>query len=441
MNYISNTPGDIEEMLKVIGVKSIDDLFADIPASVGLNKKTALPAPLTEIEAGDLLTEIAGRNCVLKSFIGAGVYSHYIPAVVDHLASRSEFYTAYTPYQPEVSQGTLTAIFEFQTLICRLTGMDITNASMYDGATSLAEAVFMAVRSGNRNAVIVSDTVHPHYRQVLDTYSRAGGIEVRTLKSKNGAVTAGDIDMLMDDAVSAVVVQNPNFLGCCEDLVEIADAAHSGKAYLITVVTEPMSLGILKSPGEQGADIVCGEGQSFGNPAGFGGPLLGILAAKDSFLRKMPGRLVGKTTDADGTEAYVLTLQTREQHIRRDRATSNICTNQGLCALRSVIYMTFLGNTLRELADLNHRLASYLKRRLVEMGFTPVFERPFFNEFVLSFDDVERVRSALRNDCYQFGVPLGRYYPEHENSLLLCATEMNSPADIDRLVSVIEQTL
>lgn len=438
MDYISNTPVDIEEMLKVIGVSGIDDLFADIPASVGLNKDISLPAPLTEIEAGDLLKEIAGRNCVLKSFIGAGAYSHYIPAVVDHLASRSEFYTAYTPYQPEVSQGTLTAIFEFQTLICRLTGMDITNASMYDGATSLAEAVFMAVRSNNRNAVVVSDAVHPHYRQVLDAYAGVSGIEIRLLKSQEGAVTGEDLETLMDDTVSAVVVQNPNFFGCLEDLSDIAETAHRRKSYLITVITEPMSLGILKSPGAQGADIVCGEGQSLGNPMGFGGPLLGILAAKDSFLRKMPGRLVGKTTDADGAEAYVLTLQTREQHIRRDRATSNICTNQGLCALRSVLYMTLMGNTLRDLADLNHRLASYLKQRLVEKGFTPVFDRPFFNEFVLSFSDAERVRGALRNDCYQLGVPLGNYYPDHKNSLLLCATEMNSPGDIDRLVQVLE---
>ncbi|HPQ54524.1 MAG TPA: aminomethyl-transferring glycine dehydrogenase subunit GcvPA [Spirochaetota bacterium] len=441
MDYISNTPKDIEEMLKVIGAGGIDDLFTDIPSSVGLNRDISLPAPLTEIEAGELLTEIAGKNCVLKSFIGAGAYNHYIPAVVDHLASRSEFYTAYTPYQPEVSQGTLTAIFEFQTLICRLTGMDITNASMYDGATSLAEAVFMAVRSNNRNAVVVSDAVHPHYRQVLDAYAGVSGIEVRTLKSKEGVTDIESLEALMDDTVSAVVVQNPNFFGCLEDLGNIADAAHNHKSYLITVVTEPMSLGILKSPGAQGADIVCGEGQSLGNPAGFGGPLLGILAAKDSFLRKMPGRLVGKTTDADGKEAYVLTLQTREQHIRRDRATSNICTNQGLCALRSVLYMTLLGNTLRDLADLNHRLASYLKQRLTEKGFTPVFTRPFFNEFVLAFNDAERVRAALRNDCYQLGVPLGDYYPEHKNSLLLCATEMNSPDDIDRLVQAIERAV
>ncbi len=441
MDYTGHTPRDIEEMLKVIGVADIDELFADIPSVVGLNRPVDLPAPLSEIEVTSLVTQIAGENLITTQFIGAGAYRHHIPAALEALASRSEFYTSYTPYQPEVSQGTLAAIFEFQTLICRLTGMDVANASMYDGATALAEAVFLAVRSNDCGRVLVSRAVHPHYRQVLSTYAGASGLEIAELPLVEGGTGAESVEAVIGEDVSAVVIQNPTFFGCLENVKEIADAAHRAGAYLIVAVTEPLSLALLKSPGSLGADIVCGEGQSFGNPVGMGGPMLGLFAAKKEFVRRMPGRLAGRTVDADGNEAYVLTLQTREQHIRRERATSNICTNQGLCALRAAIYLVLLGNGLRDLADINHRTASHLRRRLLELGAEPAFNRPFFNEFTVRIKGLDRVSAALRNEGFAFGLPLGGYYDELADCAVLCATELCSAGDIDRLASAMERVL
>jgi len=439
MSYICNTPDDVREMLASIGVGSVDELFADIPASILLKRPLDLPAALSEPEVWALAGEIAGGNRQMPSFVGAGSYNHYVPSAVDALSSRSEFYTAYTPYQAEVSQGTLAAIFEFQTMVCRLTGMDVANASMYDGATALAEAVLMAVRSGNRKKVAVSGLVHPHYREVLKTYCWANDLEMKTVNHADGVTDMADAGNLLNEEFCALVVQNPNFFGSIEDIKALAETAHRTGAYLIVVVTEPLSLGMLKSPGTLGADIVCGEARSFGNPQGFGGPALGMLSAKNDFVRRMPGRLIGKTVDHNGNEAFTLTLQTREQHIRRERATSNICTNQGLCALRAVIYLSLVGNAIRDLAALNHRLASYCRHSMAEKGYEPLFDRPFFNEFAVKVQNGEAILEKLKNENILAGAHLGRYYGQYGDCVLLCCTEMNSPSDVDRLLNLLEK--
>jgi glycine dehydrogenase subunit 1 len=435
MNYTCSPDDDRAVMLASIGVRSLDELFADIPAELRLKERLGLPEALSEIEIMRHIEELAARNRPGRCFAGAGSYVHYLPAVVDALASRSEFYTAYTPYQAEVSQGTLTAIFEFQTFICRLTGMDVANASMYDGATALAEAVLMSVHVSGRKAVAAADTLHPHYRAVLDTYCGANGIEVRTVRNDAGVMCTPSGAVL--DGASAVIIQNPNFFGCVEDVAALTAAARAAKAHGIVVVTEPHSLGLLAPPGKLGADIVCGEAQSFGNPAGFGGPALGMLAAKSEFMRRMPGRLVGRTVDAAGAEAYALTLQTREQHIRREKATSNICTNQGLCALRAVIYLSALGNGIRELALINHRLAARCKKELAARGCAPLFDRPYFNEFAVRIKKAPTVMKRLESEGYVPGVHLGDYYKEYKDCVLVCCTEMTGPAEIDAFADAV----
>jgi glycine dehydrogenase subunit 1 len=438
MDYTGITEQDLRDMLAAIGVKSVDDLFADMPESIRLKGLPDLPGALSDIEVEKLVGGMADKNCILNSFLGAGAYRHYVPAAVDQLSLRGEFFTAYTPYQPEVSQGTLTAIFEYQTMICRLTGLDVANASMYDGATATAEAVLMSLRSGDKKNVVISGAVHPHYREVLRTYLWANGVELREAPAADGVTDAGGLSQIVDGGTAAVVVQSPNFFGCIEDMAALAGTAHAAKAHIIQVITEPLSLGLLKKPGELGVDIACGEAQGFGNYMGFGGPMLGFMAAKAEFMRRMPGRFVGRTVDEDGKEAYVLTLQTREQHIRRERATSNICTNQGLCALRAVIYLALLGDRVRDLAALNHRLAAWLRHRLGEKGFHGVFSAPYFNEFVVHVDGAKRLRDRLRGDGFQIGLALEDYYPSMKDCLLVCATELNSPEEIDRLLSVLE---
>ena len=438
MGYTALTEQDIQEMLRDIGVASIDDLFKDIPETLILKESLSIPEDLSEIELDRCMKEIEKMNAPYPHFLGAGAYNHYIPPVVNHLTQRSEFYTAYTPYQPEVSQGTLTAIFEFQTFMCMLTGMDVANASMYDGATATAEAVLMSLRSNNRKRALVSSALHPHYRDVLKTYAWASGFEILETSLLEGTSDPGHIAKAMDKTVGCIVAQNPNFLGCIEDLAGIAEIAHKHDAHLIVVVTEPLSMALLKSPGFSGADIVCGEGQSFGNPVGFGGPMLGFLAAKEQFMRKMPGRLVGETTDLRGEKAYVLTLQTREQHIRRERATSNICSNQGLCLLRATIYLAYYGNKLRDLALLNHRRASYLKEKLLGKGFECFITKPFFNEFVLRFSNAAALYSRLCENGIIPGVLLGDYYPEFGDCFLFCVTESNTTQDIDHFIEVLE---
>lgn len=439
MSYASNTPEDVGLMLRSIGVESIDDLFSDIPASVRLKEALPLEAALSEVEVCALLKNIGGANRIGTSFLGAGAYNHYVPAAVDALSSRSEFYTAYTPYQAEVSQGTLAAVFEFQTMICRLTGMDVANASMYDGATSLAEAVFMSARGNNRRRVLVGGPLHPSYRRVLDTYCWANDLEVIEADSSEGTADVSRLEGMINEQTSALVVQSPNFFGCIEDLKSLADLAHSRGATLIAVVTEPLSLGLLKSPGSLGADIVCGEARSFGNPLGFGGPALGMLSAKAEFTRKMPGRLIGRTVDSAGHEAFVLTLQTREQHIRREQATSNICSNQGLCALRAVIYLSLLGKGIGELASLNHRIASYCRNRLLEKGYEPVFNKPYFNEFAIRIPGADALLDRLAGEGISAGVDLGSHFSRYKDCVLMCCTEMTSPDDVDRLIETMQK--
>jgi len=441
MSFIPTTKKDTEQMLKIIGVKSIEDLFSDIPGEIRSTGDLDLPPGISEIEADGLLTRLSEKNRRLSVFAGGGAYRHYVPPVVDQLTNRSEFYTAYTPYQPEVSQGTLTAIFEFQTMLSRLTGTEVTNASMYDGATSLAEAALMSVRDNKKKRLVVSGGVNPRYREVLSTYGWANDLSLVTVPLSGGVTNPEDIASHLDDDTGAVIVQSPNYLGSIEDIQAVADILKGGKANLIVAVTEPLSMALLKSPGSLGADIVCGEAQAFGNPVGFGGPYLGFLSAKRRFMRKMPGRLVGKTADSEGREAYVLTLQTREQHIRRDRATSNICTNQGLCALRAQIYLALLGSRLRDLAVLNHNLSGVLKGALAKLGIEPPFDAPTFNEFVVRVKNAREVRDALAEKGYLFGIPLEDDYQELSDCLLVACTELNAPADIDALAAELKAIL
>jgi glycine dehydrogenase subunit 1 len=437
MAFTCGTDGDREEMLRTIGVKSVDELFSDIPGAMRFAGRLNLPQALSEQEAARLVDGIAARNRLCVSFAGAGAYNHYVPAAVDALASRSEFYTAYTPYQPEVSQGTLTAIFEFQTMIALLTGMDIANASLYDGATALAEAVLLSVRTSGRKSVLVSRAVHPHYREVLRTYAWANDLEIRDFPVPDGTAGGEPAWQVLDDRTAALVVQNPNFFGCIEDIEACAKSAHEKGALLIALVTEPVSMGLLKPPGACGADIACGEASGLGNYMGFGGPALGFMAVRRDFMRDLPGRLVGKSVDVEGREAYVLTLQTREQHIRRERATSNICTNQGLCALRTVIYLSLLGPRLRELAELNHRLASYCSGLLAHKGYRLLFNRPFFNEIALNIPDPVDIIDRLSAKGIGGGIALKSYYPEYPEAMLICCTEMNTPSDIETLASIL----
>lgn len=437
MSYISNTGSDVKAMLEAIGVRSIDTLFEDIPPDTGIKGLSEIPSALSEFEVDSLMKKIARENRGLFCSAGAGSYSHHVPAAVDYLSSRSEFFTAYTPYQPEVSQGTLAAIFEYQTMICRLTGMDVANASMYDGATSCAEACLMAVRSAGKRKVLIAGTVHPHYREVIRTYARAAEIEITEIASSEGVISCDMIDRVVDDETAAVIIQSPNFFGLIENVDQIVGCAHDKGALVITVVTEAMSLGLLRAPGELGADIVCGEGQSFGNYPGFGGPGLGILAVKEKFMRRIPGRLVGKTVDADGNPAFCLTLQTREQHIRRENATSNICSNEGLCALRAAIYLSLQGRNLRSLAEFNHRLTHYLEKRLTGIGITTVFSRPFFNEILVRCPDADRVMSAMHDEGYLFGVNVAEWYSDMKDCILLCCTECVSVEEIDRMVETL----
>ncbi|MCX8123102.1 MAG: aminomethyl-transferring glycine dehydrogenase subunit GcvPA [Spirochaetes bacterium] len=437
MNFLPNSNDDINAMCSDIGVKNIDELFADIPRAV-LNPEIKLPKPLSEQEALHSVLSISRNNTQVRSFVGAGVYHHYVPAVVDHLASRSEFYTAYTPYQPEVSQGTLAAIFEFQTYMCRLTGMDIANASMYDGATALAEAVLMAVRTTKKNKVLCSATVHPHYREVLATYAWGSDIVLQIVPYNNGITNLQELSHKIQNDVACVIVQSPNFFGVIEDVSKVSEIAHAHAALCIVTFTEAVSLGLLKSPGECGADIVCGEGQSLGNYPACGGPLLGVLACKKEFMRTIPGRLIGKTVDEQGREAYVMTLQTREQHIRRERATSNICTNEGLCALRATIYLSVVGNKLFDIAKLNHAVASYCLEQLVQLGYQRVFDAPFFNEFVIKINNAKDVRSRLIDHGYALGILLDTYYPELSDCLLITTTECITKNDVDALVTLLQ---
>ncbi len=440
MDYVPHTQADELRMMEVIGITSLDDLFADIPARFLLKEALALPAGVTELELAAMMTDLSRRNRLpALTLMGAGAYRHWIPAVVGHIVSRSEFYTAYTPYQAEISQGILQAIYEYQTMIARLTGMQVANASMYDGATAMAEAAVLAAKTLNRKELIVARSVHPEYRQVVRTYAWANGYTVvETPYGPTGQADPEALRRAVGRETAAVLIQSPNFFGVIEDIAPLAAIAHPPGALLVAGFTEATSLGILKPAGAQGADFVVGEGQAFGNPVNYGGPYLGIFAAAEKFLRKIPGRLAGATVDKEGNRGFVLTLQTREQHIRRERATSNICTNEALCALAAAVYLVCLGKNLRPLAELNIRNAHYLRSRLLAIpGFSPAFSGPVYNEFAVRCPDPAAVNAKLQAAGIVGGYELGRDYPELADGLLFCATEMLSREDMDRAIDII----
>jgi len=444
MRYIPHTPEDVRQMLEAIGVSAVDDLFVGVPAGIRLDRPLDLPEPLAESELLRELGRLAARNATPAthaSFLGGGAYNHFIPAVVDQLISRSEFYTAYTPYQPEISQGTLQAIFEFQTLICQLTGMDVANASMYDGASACAEAVLMAARAGRRKKVLLSAALHPEYRATVATYCSYLGMELIAFPcDRTGRSDAGELARLLDRETAAVVAGYPNYFGVVEDLAALAAATHECGARLVAAVQEPLSLGLLKSPGELGADIVVGEGQSFGIPVSYGGPSLGFFAARQKDVRAMPGRLVGQTVDTDGRRGFVLTLATREQHIRREKATSNICSNQGLCALMAAIYLSLMGKQgIREVAKQNLAKTEYAKERIAELpGYSLPFGGATFNEFVVENDEgAGAILARLEEQGILGGISLERTYGDMPNRFLVCVTEQNSRDEIDALVAAL----
>jgi glycine dehydrogenase subunit 1 len=438
MLYLPHTSEDIDSMLQVVGVDNLDDLFSTVPEDCRLKGDLNLPEQLSEWELNDHMSALSDSMAVYpeyKVFMGAGSYEHFIPASVSYLLGRSEFVTSYTPYQPEVSQGTLQAIYEYQTLAARLLGMEVATASHYDGATALAEALLMAVRVTKRRRVAVSTLIHPMYRRVVQTYFEPTGYEVLELPYlENGVTDIAGLDE-MDD-LAAVAIQSPNFFGCIENLQAIGAKVRDNEALFITSFTEALAYGLLKNPGSQGADIVCGEGQSLGIPRSFGGPALGMLASKKKYMRSLPGRLVGQTKDLDKKRGFVLTLATREQHIRREKATSNICTNNSLCALAAAMYMASVGGTgIRKLARLNRDKAEYLKKELKNAGFTITFDSPTFNEFVVEFPKrFKATYGRLLKKKIVAGLSLAPYYPQLANHYLLCATETRTKDDMDALV-------
>jgi glycine dehydrogenase subunit 1 len=442
VRYIPHTEAEVRAMLRAVGVSDVEDLFACVPAKLRLTRPLDLPAAASEQEVFAELAALAERNAHTGRydwFLGAGSYAHFIPAAVDALVSRAEFSTGYTPYQPEISQGTLQAIFEWQTMICGLTGLDVANASLYDGASASAEAVLMAARVTRRRRVVVAAGLHPHYLDVLRTYLTGLGSEI-VLGARQADGRAAGVAAEVDDETACVVVQQPGFLGAVQDLRPFAEVAHARGALLVTVVTEALSLALLRPPGELGADVVCGEAQSFGVPLGAGGPHLGFLAARGELVRQLPGRLVGETVDARGRRGYVLTLSTREQHIRRERATSNICTNQGLCLLMATVYLSLLGpRGLARLARLNLAKAGYARRRVLETpGLSLPLPAPGFNEFVVGLPEpAAAVLARALEAGIVAGLDLSPFAPELAPALLVCTTELTSRAAIDRLVSVL----
>jgi glycine dehydrogenase subunit 1 len=446
MRYLPLTERDRGEMLAAIGVDSIDALFADVPPAARLDGLVDLPTAMGEIEVERQISGMAARNVAAGSapfFVGAGAYRHHIPAAVDHLIQRGEFLTSYTPYQPEISQGTLQYLFEFQTQVALLTGMEVANASLYDGATACAEAVMMANRVTARRKAVVSGGLHPHYREACETYARFVGFEIAAQE-----LAAGNEELapLVDRNTSCVVVQNPDFYGEVRDYSGLARICHDAGALLVVVVTEILSLGAIRPPGEMGADIVAAEGQSFGNALNFGGPHVGLFASRDKFARQMPGRLVGQTVDVAGRRGWVLTLSTREQHIRRERATSNICTNSGLCALAFTIHLALLGEAgVTRLARLNHAAAVALAERLEQVPGVRLVNRTFFNEFALRLPHpAAQVVEALAAKGILAGVPVSRLYPDQDelnNVLLVAATEMTTADDMDRLEQGLREVL
>lgn len=439
MRYLPHTETDISEMLTAVGVQRLDDLFAHIPDDCRRQQPLDLPPPLSEWALDRHMDALARETAVApdyKIFLGAGSYDHHIPETIKQLLRRGELYTAYTPYQPEVSQGTLQAIYEYQTLVCRLLGVEVANASMYDGASALAEALLMAVRVTKRRRVAIARAIHPLYRQVVKTYLEPTGFDIVELPWGPDGRT--DLSVLAGEKeLAAVALQSPNFFGCIEDLRTAEAQIHAEtNRMMIACCSEPLAYGLYEAPGRLGADIVCGEGQSLGIPRSFGGPGLGLFGCRAAHVRSMPGRVVGKTTDIQGRRGFVLTLATREQHIRRERATSNICTNQGLCATAAAMYMASLGGTaFRQLARLNYDKAGYLQSGLRQAGLELPFPAPVFNEFVVRFSgDAADLPQRLAARKIIAGLPLVKYYPELADHYLLCATETSSKADMDLLI-------
>lgn len=443
MRYLPLSPVDRSAMLGVIGAATIDDLFVDVPHAARRDQPVDLPFHQGELEVELALSAMAGRNRTAGQgpfFCGAGAYRHHVPATVDHIIQRSEFLTSYTPYQPEIAQGTLQYLFEFQTQVAALTGMEVANASMYDGSTATAEAVMMAARVTRRGKAVLSGGLHPHYARTAETLAKVAGVQVQRL---DGAIDAEAAVLdAIDDDTACVVVQTPNLFGTVTDVTAIAAAAQAKGALLIVVVTEVVSLGLLKSPGEMGADIVVAEGQSIGNALNFGGPYVGLFAAREKYVRQMPGRLCGETVDAEGRRGFVLTLSTREQHIRRDKATSNICTNSGLCALAFTIHMSLLGEVgLRKLAAINHAKARDLRDGLTGVPGVEILTQRFFNEFAIRVPtDAASLVETLAGQGILAGVPLSRLSPKGglDDVLLVCATETTTSSDIAALVAALK---
>jgi glycine dehydrogenase subunit 1 len=451
MDYIPNTDEDRKEMMNHLGIDNHLVLFNDIRGKLFLNQPLKVKGFNSELEVRKHLENLANKNKTIKTnFLGAGAYYHYIPSTVDHVIRRNEFYTAYTPYQPEVSQGMLQAIYEFQTVIANLTGMDVANASMYDGSTAMAEAMLMMAAIKNKSEIIISSTIHPEYKEVLRTYATARNLTLKEidfhLQDRNsGSTNIEMIENFVTNDTAGIIIQNPNFFGCIEDIKKIADIAHSKDALLTVGVVEATSLGILKSPGSLGADIVAGEGQAFGIPVSFGGPYLGLLACKQEFIRKIPGRLAGLTEDENNKRGFVLTLQAREQHIRREKATSNICTNQALCMLAALTHIVTLGKSgIRKLAELNINKANYTYKKITNVdNFFQVFGSPIYNEFVIRCrDKPENIINELGKNDIIPGLDIHKYYPNFEqleNSLLICVTETTPKSEIDRFVELLRK--
>jgi glycine cleavage system P protein (glycine dehydrogenase) subunit 1 len=447
MSYIPNTSEDQRIMLDTLGLPDLEALLTPVPEHVRLRRALDLPAALAEPDLKRVLGRMAARNKTLDttiSFLGAGSYDHAIPSVVPHLQHRSEFVTSYTPYQPEVSQGMLQAIYEFQTMVAQITGLDVANASLYDGSTAMIEAVLLALGPGGRGEVVISQGVDPQYRRVLHTYAYARGFHVNEVPLVNGVTDLAALNEAVTSTTSAVVVQQPNFFGNVEDMRAIEPIAHKGKAIFVTTITEPASLGLLASPGEYGADLAVGELMSFGNTMSYGGPALGFMAARTKFMRLLPGRLVGQTIEEGGQKrtGYVLTLQTREQHIRRERATSNICTNQSLLAVGATIYMATIGKQgFRELGELCLQKAHYAFRQITSVpGFKAAFSSPFFNEFVIESPvRMGKLQQHFEKAGIIGGYPLAQEYPDLPNAMLFCVTETRTKADIDLLVETLKE--
>ncbi|MGD6841372.1 aminomethyl-transferring glycine dehydrogenase subunit GcvPA [Bacillus infantis] len=436
--YLPMTETDKKEMLEKIGASSIDELFSDIPEAVRFKGEYNIKPAKPETALLKELTRLAGKNADLRSnssFLGAGVYDHYMPVIVDHVISRSEFYTAYTPYQPEISQGELQAIFEFQTMICELTGMDVANSSMYDGGTALAEAAMLSAGQTRRKKILISEAVHPESKDVVRSYAKGQYIEVVEIPHSDGITDMDALKEQMDSDTAAVIVQYPNFFGRIEPLKELEEVIHAHKSMFV-VSSNPLSLGALTPPGKFGADIVAGDAQPFGIPTAFGGPHCGYFAVTSKLMRKVPGRLVGQTVDEEGRRGFVLTLQAREQHIRRDKATSNICSNQALNALAASVAMTALGKKgVRDIAVQNMQKARYARDQFKKAGFELAFEGPIFNEFVVKLNaPVKEINKSLLDKEIIGGYDLGRSYPSLENHMLVAVTELRTKEEIDTFV-------